>query len=218
MVAALKNRVAAPKKGVAGLKKTVAAAGFAVAAFCLASVPGDRAQAAAGGGDNLCRSAVVRAAERLGIPPGLLVGIALTESGRTWRGRWMAWPWSINVDGLSLYFDDAGQAAAAVRRLGRSGASNIDVGCLQVSLRWWSHSFETVEQALDPETNAWVAGRVLIWLHSEHGTWDAAVAAYHAGKPGRPIGRRYLCKVYGQMMREATGRTEPHPRCGDVKR
>lgn len=220
-VAGPKKPVAALKIVVAASKKRVAALKIVVAAVCSAIVPWTAAVAAPGGGGDpaaACRLAVERTAERLGIPPALLKGIALTESGRSWRGHWLAWPWSINVDGRSLHFDTAGEAAAAVRHLGLSGARNIDVGCMQVSLRYWSHAFDSVEQAIDPDENAMVAGRLLMWLRDTHGSWDAAVASYHAGSPGRPTGRRYLCRVYGQMMLVQTGQVRTHPRCETMNR
>src|SRR5690348_12861900 len=60
----------------------------------------------------LCLAAIQSAEQRHETPPGLLATIAKVESGRPAAGGLQPWPWTIDADGQSLYFDTKEQAVA----------------------------------------------------------------------------------------------------------
>lgn len=157
----------------------------------LAVSPGARLTAPAG----VCRNAAAAAERTANIPPQLLAAIARVESGRYDRvsDRIVPWPWTINFEGQSSYFESKEQAIAAVRTLQAQGARSIDVGCLQVNLMHHPNAFMSLEQAFDPSINAAYAARFLSTLRDRTGDWVGAAAQYHSMTPD--LGADYRKKV-----------------------
>ncbi len=58
-----------------------------------------------------------------------------------------------------------------MKKLQARGIRNIDVGCMQINLRYHPDAFENLESALDPETNARYAVTLLKRLHGAHKSW-----------------------------------------------
>lgn len=163
---------------------------------------------AAGAAARICEQQIAEAERRLGIPDGLLLAMGAVESV---RGR-RIWPWSLNLGGKGLWFDDREAALASLRAAIRSGRRNIDVGCLQINMQWAARGLSP-DEAIDPATNVVTAARHLVALHAETGSWTKAVAAYHSRRPSRA--RAYVCKVFVPFSayREGTART--HAACKD---
>ncbi|WGF87595.1 lytic transglycosylase domain-containing protein [Marinivivus vitaminiproducens] len=137
-----------------------------------------------------CADAVLRAEGRYGLPRGLLQAIALTETGRRIEGELTAWPWAINVEGAGHWFDGRTQAQSHVARLLAQGVRSIDVGCMQINLRWHPDAFAGLDEAFDPSANAAYAARYLVALHAETGDWLSAAGRYHSADPTRAQGYR----------------------------
>jgi hypothetical protein len=145
-----------------------------------------------------CRRAI-RAAELGGaIPPQLLAAIGRVESGRrdAATGGLSPWPWTINAEGAGRFFDSKAEAIAAVRELQARGVRSIDVGCLQVNLMHHPDAFASLDQAFDPQANAFYAAAFLKQLHGQTGSWPKAAAAYHSQTPE-------LAEAYQQQVMAA---------------
>ncbi len=129
------------------------------------------------------------------IPKLLLTAVTHTETGR--RGpngrRIMSWPWTLHADGRSLRFNSKADAVKAVRALMARGINVIDVGCMQVNLRYHPHAFTSVEEALDPAANLAYAVAYLKKLKNRHNGWPAAIQHYHSGN--KAVNVRYRRKV-----------------------
>ena len=138
-----------------------------------------------------CEALAEAAAERHGIPEGVLAAIARTESGG--GPRRSAWPWTLNMGGEGMYLDSAEAALAQLQGVLDAGRTNVDVGCMQVNWRWHGEAFDSLDQMLDPVVNTEYAARFLVDLWRREGTWDAAVQAYHSTDPER--GAAYLARV-----------------------
>lgn len=120
------------------------------------------------------------------IPQGLLTAIALAESGRPGAdGSLSAWPWTINVSGRGRYFETKEEAVQETRKLLDAGERSIDVGCMQVNLRYHPDAFPTVEDAFDPATNVAYGAKYLSELHGLQGSWARAIERYHSSEDGR---------------------------------
>jgi tetratricopeptide (TPR) repeat protein len=119
------------------------------------------------------------------IPQGLLTAISYTESGREVNGQRIPWPWTINVGGDGRYFETKEQAVAAVRKLLDEGQRSIDVGCMQINLRYHPNAFRDIEQAFDPSANVAYGAQYLKSLHGIQGSWPKAVERYHSSDDGR---------------------------------
>lgn len=135
---------------------------------------------------DLCASAVQKAEQTYGTPPGLLNAIAKAESGRRIEGAatLQPWPWTLNVDGQGLYFATKVQAAAQALKALMHGSAYTDVGCMQVDLQFHPKAFRSLDEALDPVANADYAARFLVSLYQvTGGNWFAAVGYYHSRSP-----------------------------------
>ena len=112
------------------------------------------------------------------ISPNLLYAIALVESGghKLVNKPW-AWAVKSSVDS-GQYFSSKQQAVAYVQMLRRNGITNIDVGPMQVNLRWHSKLFRSIDDALEPERNIKVAAQILSNQVTQHGLIDG-IRRYH---------------------------------------
>lgn len=137
----------------------------------------------------ICAQLARVAEQSLGIPEHLLRAVSTVESGRYVRslGRAEPWPWTINAAGKGSTFRSKADAIAEIDRLLRQGMISIDVGCMQVNLAYHGEAFDGIEDALDPVKNVAYAAHLLVTLKEQHGSWSAAVAAYHSSKPERAI-------------------------------
>ncbi len=138
----------------------------------------------------LCLVAIAEAGPRYGLPPGLLAAISRVETGRPLpvTGDRQPWPWAVNADGESLFFDTRAQAVAEATRRLRAGARFVDIGCMQVDLREHAEAFANLTEAFNPARNADYAARLLVSLRTgrrgaERG-WALAAGLYHSGSPG----------------------------------
>ncbi len=141
----------------------------------------------------LCTRAI-RAAERsLDLPDGLLMAVALTETGRRVGDALTPWPWSINAAGEGAWLEHRRAALERVRALQASGVESIDVGCMQVNLKWHPAAFDSLEAAFDPRTNVSYAARHLQELRARSRDWLEAAGHYHSADPARA--RAYLARL-----------------------
>lgn len=136
-----------------------------------------------------CRRAIAAVEPGAGLPPGLLLAIALVESGRSdpaQGGRLEPWPWAYNVEGEGRFPATRAAALAEVAALRAAGRRSVDVGCMQINLLHHPTAFRDLEQAFEPEANIRYAARFLRELHARHGgDWSAAIAHYHSGEVER---------------------------------
>ncbi|PWC38012.1 transglycosylase [Azospirillum sp. TSO35-2] len=145
-----------------------------------------------------CIAAILDAEKTAGITDHLLLAMGFTESGRRTEDRlFTAWPWTVNTEGQSHYFATRDDAIAFVRATQARGVSSIDVGCLQVNLRWHPDAFPDLATAFDPVANARYAAGFLSALRRDHGSLDTAIARYHSAQSER--GEAYRQRVTGNL-------------------
>ncbi len=144
---------------------------------------------------NLCARAV-GTVERAGkFPRHLMAAVSMVESGR-WdaaKRERFAWPWTVTAGGAGRFFPSKKAAIAHVRKLQGRGVRNIDVGCMQINLKYHPRAFADLDHAFDPKLNAEYAGRFLVKLRRVTKSWASAVRHYHSSTPKR--GRYYWNKV-----------------------
>ena len=172
----------------------------------LAAGPGD-SRAGAEDPWALCAAQAAAAARQSGLPRHLLDAIAKVESGR-WNaaeGAVIAWPWTVTAEGRGRYLPSRAAALAEVRALRARGLGNIDVGCLQINLRYHPQAFASLQDAFDPAQNAAYAAGYLARLRRETGSWTRAIGRYHSKTPR--FSGPYRLKVF-RAWREARRRTD----------
>ena len=153
----------------------------------------------------LCLVAIAESGQRYGLPPGLLGAVSRVETGRPLpvTGDRQPWPWAVNADGESLFFDTRAQAVAETTRRLAGGAQYVDIGCMQVDLRMHRTAFATLADAFNPALNTDYAARLLVSLRSGHGVdrgWARASGLYHSGTPG--VMEPYQAKVARMRARQ----------------
>lgn len=174
----------------------MAAAVAAAVALAAALAPTPAAGAAETGDPwRLCADAIAEQGPAAALPDRLLDAVAIAESGRwnTDRAATLAWPWTVTAEGRGRFLPTRAAAIAEVEALRARGVDSIDVGCLQVNLRYHPDAFTDLEQAFDPSANAAYAAGFLARLFAETGSWHRAVGRYHSATP--EFGRRYRLKV-----------------------
>ena len=140
------------------------------------------------------------AAEASGVPPAVLYGIAMTESGLAGS----PWPWTLNVAGEAQRYPSRRAAWLRLADLAAHGIGAIDIGLMQVNLHYHGFRFRSLWEALDPDINTAVAAAIVREEWSRRGTLAAAIARYHSPDP--EAGRVYLQRVAAFARRAgATG-------------
>ena len=132
--------------------------------------------------DFVCLKATVQAEEKYQIKTNLLTSISNVETGR-WNeqvSQKVAWPWTVNVKGKGYFYKTKAEAVAAVKDWQRRGYRSIDVGCMQINLRFHGREFASVEDAFDPDKNVEVAAKFLKKRYSVRNDWMRAAADYHS--------------------------------------
>jgi soluble lytic murein transglycosylase-like protein len=169
-----------------------------LAALCLSSLAAGAAQAAA----NPCEAEILRAADRYGIPAGILYAVGLTETGN--KGSLQ--PNALNIEGKAVFPRSRTEALADFNAARQQGKTLIDLGCMQINHRYHGAAFRSVDEMLDPHRNVDYAARFLASLHARHETWSMAVARYHAGPNNDPAQKVYVCRVIANMVAVGFGK------------
>ena len=91
------------------------------------------------------------------------------------------------------FFPSKAAAITAVRKLQADGVRNIDVGCMQVNLKYHPKAFENLEEAFDPAANALYTAQLFAKLRRTTKSINRAVAHYHSTTRDR--NRPYTKKV-----------------------
>ncbi len=165
---------------------------------CAVSLPADAAENGGRMPDpwHACASQVIEAERKAGLPPYLLNAIAKVESGRWSPGSQavLAWPWTVMAEGRGRFLPSRAAAVAEVEALRARGVTNIDVGCMQINLRYHSKAFDSLETAFEPRRNVAYAAAYLGRLKAEAGSWTVAIGRYHSRTPR--LSGAYRLKVF----------------------
>lgn len=156
----------------------------------------------------LCFMAASEMEEKYHIEKHLLSTIASVESGQYDYGKeqYMAWPWTLNAQGKGYYFSTKEEAVAKAKQLQQDGVTSIDVGCMQINLKFHNKAFESIEDAFDPKKNVEYSAKFLTKLYNQRGkNWDLAAMAYHSKNPEK--GQQYKIRLNSryQQLKVALG-------------
>ena len=132
-----------------------------------------------------CLSAAREAEARNGLPQGLLVAVALAESGLH--------AYALNIGGRS-YFPDTSEAARRLVAGARPGQP-IMAGCVQVNAR--VHAARS-DWPLDPARATDWAARHLRAKYDSTGDWGDAIRAWNGGSPRTRD--ELVCRVQAKLQ------------------
>ena len=137
-----------------------------------------------------------RVAEKRGLDPYILYAVALVESAKVSKRIAKPWPWALNRQGRPLAPASQIDARGILYDTLARGIRNIDVGLMQVNIRWQGHRVRQPEDLLDPETNLRVGADVLAEaIGSAPGDLALGVGRYHAGSHDAARAYRYGRRV-----------------------
>lgn len=156
---------------------------------------------------DLCLDQTTRLEKLEKIPTHLLTAISLAETGRWHKDtkEIIAWPWTVTSNGKGQHFDSKEEALAEVEILLTEGFRNIDVGCMQINLKYHENAFKNLSLALDPKTNTEYAVTFLKKLYDRKKNWMHAVGAYHSTTPDKNLKyRAKLIRLWNKVRRSAT--------------
>ena len=162
-----------------------------------------------------CDSAAQTAALKYGVPPEIMLSIVRVETGR--GEDKMPWPWTINSDGKGYWFETRQAAIAFADKKLAAGSDDFDIGCFQINLRWHPDAFLSLEDAFDPNANAYYAAQFLVSLFQTEGDWKSAVAAYHSRSAAQA--KSYIAQIeaaYANHILPSDKDVEPSPPEADV--
>ena len=154
--------------------------------------------------DDLCGLAANKISQEYQIKPELLQTIASVESGR-WveeKQQRIAWPWTVQANGSGHYYKSKEEAVKAVKLLQEKGIKNIDVGCMQINLKYHGHAFNSVEDALEPTKNVAYSAEFLRKLYHKTGNWQKTAMQYHSKNHNKGmIYKKRLEKHYAEYIK-----------------
>jgi hypothetical protein len=138
-------------------------------------------------------------AARHGLDPLVLYAVALLESRRAaGPNAFSPWPWTIRSPEGPRFYADKATAAADLSVLA-ARYRNIDVGLMQVNLRWHGERVPAPDALLDARTNLAVAADILAEaIRSVPGDPALGIGRYHQWRDervARSYGRRVLALV-----------------------
>ena len=141
----------------------------------------------------LCENTIESIELQTDIPKGLLLGIGKVEAIRKINNKYIIWPWTINHAGKSLFFDTKKQMRNYVYKNLKRNDFNIDVGCMQINIKWHKNNFKKISDMFEVDPNISYAASFLQQLKNKHGSWDKAIKHYHSSDPKK--NKPYLIKV-----------------------
>lgn len=139
------------------------------------------------------------------LDPALLYAISLMESGRPRDGGIAPWPWTLYLPGQGgVFLPDRDQALDTLRA--NAGAA-VDVGLMQVNLRWHGHRVEELEELLDPARNIEIAADILAEALAEApGDLELGIGRYHShGERGARAYGSTVLTIYDRLRQFGDG-------------
>ncbi|PWC76135.1 lytic transglycosylase [Azospirillum sp. TSH64] len=179
--------------GATGCGRFALAAGLLTASMAVLTVSGTAQAQSATQSKESCVTHAVEAEQKLGIPSGMLVAIALIESGQDGAPH----PFAMSVQGRPYYARNVSDAARHLRDHRGQLRSNTYVGCMQLSVASHRGEFQPLEKIVEPRDNVFYAGQLLVRFHGEEGNWKTALTRYN-GSSGRRA-QAYVCKIWQSL-------------------
>ena len=155
----------------------------------------------------LCQIAISEVEQTHNIKENLLTTISSVESGRYIKsiGKRQSWPWTIHALGKGYYYQTKQEAITAVKQLQQQGVTNIDVGCMQINLKYHGKAFKNLEEAFDPKKNVSYSASFLQKLNQKNNNWQKTAMQYHSKNHTRGLNYKNRLEThYAKFIRNDT--------------
>jgi soluble lytic murein transglycosylase-like protein len=141
-------------------------------------------------------------AEERGLDPYILYAVALVESAKVDHRLATPWPWALNRQGRPVLPSSRLEAREILSDAMAKGIRAIDVGLMQVNIRWHGHRVRSPEELLEPKINIRVGADVLAEaIRSAPGDLILGIGRYHAGWHNDTDAYRYGRRVLAVAQR-----------------
>lgn len=142
-----------------------------------------------------CISQFTHFEKRYNLPKDSLYSISLQETKKKHSKFNIAivWPWTVNVEGVGYHFKTKTAAVNFTKGQIKQGKKSIDVGCMQVNLKYHPDAFKSINQAFSPRSNIAYASKLLKEKYNKHKNWNKAIGSYHSESADR--GKKYSDNV-----------------------
>ena len=118
------------------------------------------------------------------LPANSLYAISLHETAKKHSKHKISvvWPWTImnNKEGKGHHFKTQNQAIRYARMQFAAGNNNLDVGCMQINLKYHPDAFLSLKQAFSPRNNIAYGARFLSENRKKLGSMEKAIGRYHS--------------------------------------
>ena len=133
--------------------------------------------------------------KRYNLPKDSLYSISLQETQKKHSkfNIGIVWPWTVNVEGVGHHFKTKAAAVNFTTSQLNQGKKSIDVGCMQVNLKYHPDAFKSINHAFSPRSNIEYASKLLKEKYYKHKNWNKAIGSYHSESTDR--GRKYSDNV-----------------------
>lgn len=120
--------------------------------------------------------------KKYNLPKDILHSVSLQESQKKHSkfSIYIVWPWTVNVAGVGYHFNSKDEAVKFTLQKQAEGHQSIDVGCMQINLKYHSDAFLSVDQAFSPRKNIAYSAKFLKEKLSSNSDWKIAVGNYHS--------------------------------------
>lgn len=169
-----------PVLALGGIKGSWFSGGASEGASSTNSGPSPSVMAIQGEDAAVCAQAISHHTRGKEIDADIAMAVGLTEAGRFLDSGVLAiWPWTANAAGEGRFFETKKDAIAWVREKQGQGVTSIDVGCMQINLKWHPEAFASLEEAFEPSINvAYGVDYLATWV-AQHGI-EQGVGRYHS--------------------------------------
>lgn len=148
--------------------------------------------------------------QQYGVPDEVFFAVALQESGKSRDGKFLPWPWTLNIDNQGFYFDDRESAELALLRAMHTAekkgtVGRVAVGLGQIYMPSHAKQFASPLDALDPTVNLNYAAKLIateyLWtVRQGRPDWWVAVGRYHTPS-NAALAEEYQERVYSRCLR-----------------
>ena len=154
---------------------------------------------------DVSRSVFTTVGRAKGIDPLLLYSVALAESAFHKKGIKTVKPWqfALRTSSRAYYGESYEDTVRELHRILKT-TDSVDIGLMQINLRWHAHRVHKPEDLLDVKTNVTVAADILKErLIANHDNWAQALAQYHSFDDNRgPWYASFVLGIYAQISND----------------
>lgn len=120
--------------------------------------------------------------KKYNLPENTLHSISLQETQKS-HSKYnigLVWPWTVNSKGRGYHFNNRDEAIEFAQAEIKAGNKSIDIGCMQINLKYHPDAFDSIEQAFSPRQNIAYGAKFLKDNYSQAGSWKEAIGHYHS--------------------------------------